>query len=230
MEAHTFWLASQAGAVALAAAWVCGGVWAARRVRGPRRVAVLAVVGLLLGAVVVEAGRDVPGALGGSPPITSPVAIAEELQWVAATGLVAVCAGERRRPGAASIVGLAALAPQGGWAMATGTILAAVGAFEQGGGARRALVLGLGGFTAAHAATVFSLDLWSSTQRLLGLGADPASLLVEVLAPLCAGVGWCGLLAWAARPRTRLTGPRGAPPWRRDPRRGSPDRSSATQR
>ena len=199
MEAQTYWLASQAGVLVLVVAWICGGVWAVRRARGRRRVAVLAVVGLLLAAVMVEAGRDVPEALGGSPPITSPVAMAEEFQWVAATCLVAVCSGERRSPGAASIAGLGVLAPQGGWAMATGTILAAVGALEQGGRARRALVLGLGGFTAAHAAGVFSLDLWASTQRLFGLGADPASVLVEVLGPVCAGVGWCGLLAWAAR-------------------------------
>jgi hypothetical protein len=116
-----------------------------------------------------------------------------------ASALVAVCASGRRTPGLASVVCIGVLAPQGGWAIATGTILAAVGALEPGGEARRALSLGLGGFTAAHATQVFSLDLWASSQRVLGLGADPASLLVDVLGPVFAGVGWFGLLVWASR-------------------------------
>jgi len=117
--------------------------------------------------------------------------------WLVLAAIVA--AGGHRHPGPPHLMSLplVLLAPQGFGALLLAAIIAAKALLEPGAQGRAWLaaalvLLALSGFLDAHL-----LHLWELGGKLLGLGADSASLLARALAAGVRLAGWGAILRWS---------------------------------
>ncbi len=135
-------------------------------------------------------------------------------QWFALAAVV-IASGPtaRRPPGLASLAPLV-LASQGLGALVLAVSIAGKALLERGVPGRSLLAVTLILFGLAGWMDDNTLRLWVVATNQLGLGMDPASLLVDILVELVRLAGWSGALAWGLRGATppRPPGPQAADP------------------
>jgi hypothetical protein len=121
--------------------------------------------------------------------------VALPVQWAALAALLTLSTARNTRPvGWLSLLPLPVIAGQGVAALLVGVIVAGSGAVEGGQRGRWWLILGLAGMALAAQIDAESLAVWVAL-RGQGLGADPASLVVDLGEQAVRGLGWVGVLA-----------------------------------